>query len=381
MKLIVIAAIAVIAITAVVAIDNGLGLTPQMGWNSWNKFGCDINETIIMEVAEAMVSTGLAAAGYKYVNIDDCWAHSRDKNGVIIPDPKTFPHGIAYIADYVHSLGLLLGIYTDAGVYTCQGRPGSYGYEAIDAQTYASWGVDYLKEDWCNTHSEVPLAQYQIMSKALNATGRPIFFSLCDWGTDNPALWGNTVGNSWRTTGDINDSWGSFISNLNQQISITSFAQIGGWNDPDMLEVGNGGMTNTEYISHFSMWSIINAPLIAGNDIRSMDTATFNILTATEVIAVNQDPMGKSGMLVRSINTGLQQIWARPLADGSRAVVILNTDTSSASVELQWADVWTAASTTLTVRDLWARSDIGQFTETYSTVVAPHGCVMLKLSQ
>eukprot|EP01132_Coremiostelium_polycephalum_P000989 gene989-1255_t len=360
-------------------VDNGLGLTPQMGWSSWNYFGCNINETIIMDIAQAMVSSGMKDAGYEYVNIDDCWAVSRDSDGVIQADPKTFPHGIQYIADYVHSLGLKLGIYTDAGVYTCQKRPGSFGYEQIDAKTYASWGIDYLKEDWCYAFLEQPLERYQIMSAALNATGRPIFFSLCDWGTDSPWLWGNSVGNSWRTTKDIQNNWDSFLYNLDAQIPITSFSQIGGWNDPDMLEVGNpNGMTNTEFISHFSLWSLLSAPLIAGNDLRNMDQATISILTAPEVIAVNQDPLGKQGFLVKSFNGGLQQIWARPLADGSRAVVLFNSDSNPSDITLSWADIWSTLSQTLTVRDLWARSDLGTFTSSYTaTSIEPHGCVIL----
>eukprot|EP01133_Synstelium_polycarpum_P016006 gene16006-19044_t len=380
MKLVVAVAM-IMAISAVVAVDNGLGLTPQMGWNSWNHYGCNVNETVIMEAAKALVTSGMRDIGYKYVNIDDCWAHER-KDGVITADPKTFPNGIAYIADYVHSLGLLLGIYTDVGPFTCANRPGSFDHEEIDAKTYASWGVDYLKEDWCWTLgvTDAP-KRYGMMSKALNSTGRPIFFSLCDWGKQDPWKFGPSVGNSWRTTSDINDTWEKFIYNLNLQVAITSYNAPGGWNDPDMLEVGNGGMTTIEYMSHFSMWSMINAPLIAGNDLSNMDQDTLNILTAVEVIAINQDPMGKAGQLVRSLNSGLQQIWARPLADGSSAAVLFNTDSITTSIELQWADVWVPSATTLVVRDLWARADLGNFTESFTAVaIPPHGCVFLKLS-
>ncbi|GAM28028.1 hypothetical protein SAMD00019534_112040, partial [Acytostelium subglobosum LB1] len=371
--------VALVTITA--AVDNGLGLTPQMGWNSWNYFACNINETIIMEMAQAMVSSGMAAAGYQYINIDDCWAYSRDKNThVIQADPKTFPHGIAYVADYVHSLGLKLGIYTDAGTETCAGRPGSYGYEEIDAQTYASWGIDYLKEDWCHTSKDVPLERYAVMSKSLNQTGRPIFFSLCDWGTDNPWEWGPTVGNSFRTTGDIKDNWDSFMNNLMLQVPITSYSMIGGWNDPDMLEVGNGGMTNTEYISHFSLWSIMSSPLIAGNDLRNMDAQTLAILTASEVIAVNQDQLGRQGALVRSINGGLQQIWGRMLADGSRAVVLFNSDTATSDIQLLWSDIWLMSGQSMNVRDLWARQELGVYTGSYMAINIPaHGSVMLRV--
>ncbi|EGG17902.1 hypothetical protein DFA_08903 [Cavenderia fasciculata] len=364
-----------------IAVDNGLGLVPQMGWNSWNHFHCDINETVIMESALAMVTSGLKDAGYRYVNIDDCWAVGRDDNGVIQADPIAFPNGIKYIADYVHSLGLLIGIYTDAGILTCQKRPGSYGYEQIDAQTYASWGIDYLKMDWCNTYLENPQERYTIMSKALNATGRPIFFSLCNWGISEPWMWAMDIGNSWRTTGDIADTWTSMTVILDLQVPITSFSGVGGWNDPDMLEVGNGGMTTTEYISHFSLWSLLSAPLIAGNDIRSIDNTTFSILTAMEVIAVNQDTLGRQGSLIKSINGKDQQIWAKPLADGSKAVILLNrNDNESATIQLQWGDIWESPSTSLIVRDLWAQQDIDTFTGSYTaTNIPPHGCVMLRV--
>ncbi|EGC38562.1 hypothetical protein DICPUDRAFT_86485 [Dictyostelium purpureum] len=364
------------------AINNGLGLTPQMGWNSWNYYACDINETVIMNTALAMSKNGMAAAGYKYVNIDDCWALERASNGTVIPDPKAFPNGIKYVADYIHSLGLLIGIYTDAGLYTCQKRPGSYGFEEIDAITYAEWGIDYLKEDWCYSFLENPQERYQIMSNSLNATGRQIFFSLCDWGTDNPWTFGGAIANSWRTTPDIKDNWDSMMANLMAQASISSYSGVGGWNDPDMLEVGNGGMTNTEYISHFSLWSILNAPLIAGNNLIDIDQETLSILTATEVIAVNQDPLGVQGALVKSYNGGLQQIWAKPMADGSRAVVLFNTDTNPATITLNWADIWVAPVTQqLVVRDLWQQSNLGTFATTFvSEVIPPHGCVMLKLT-
>ncbi|EFA81505.1 hypothetical protein PPL_05494 [Heterostelium album PN500] len=362
------------------SLQNGLGLTPQMGWNSWNHFGCDINEDIIMQTAKAMATNGMKEAGYIYVNIDDCWASHRNESGHIQADSKTFPNGIAYLADYVHSLGMKLGIYTDAGPLTCQRRPGSYDHEEIDAQTYAAWGVDYVKEDWCWAFLSNPLDRYAIMSQALNGTGRPIFFSLCDWGTDNPWEWGPTVGNSFRTTSDIKDTWDSFLDNLDKQIPITSYSQVGGWNDPDMLEVGNGGMSYTEYLSHFQLWSIINAPLIAGNDMRTVDQQYLDIFTAPEIVAVNQDPLGKQGSLVRSYNSGLQQVWAKPMADGSRAAVLFNRDSSSAGIQLFWADIFLTPNTSMTVRDLWSQKDLGSFTDYYVALNIPsHGSVMLKV--
>jgi len=281
-------------------LPNGLGLSPQMGWNSWNHFGCGINEQLIHDTITALSKSGLAAAGYKYVNMDDCWAGTRDSNGIIHPDSKTFPNGIKPLADYAHQMGLLFGLYSDAGTNTCAGRPGSLNYEKQDANSYASWGVDYLKYDNCNNQNIPPKTRYPIMRDALNATGRHIFYSLCEWGEDNPAEWAPAVGNSWRTTGDISDNWASMTSRIDQNDKWWNYAAPGGWNDPDMLEVGNGGMTYTEYVSHFSLWALAKAPLLVGCDITKMSSQTLSILTAPEVIAVNQDPMGQQGHKVGS---------------------------------------------------------------------------------
>ncbi|KAM9972748.1 hypothetical protein ACTFIR_012116 [Dictyostelium discoideum] len=374
--------LATIALATVNALDNGLALTPQMGWSSWNFYACNINESVIMNTAKAMVSNGMADAGYTYVNIDDCWAGGRYPNGTVYADPTNFPNGIKYVADYIHSLGLKIGIYTDAGTETCQKRVGSYGYEANDAQTYAEWGIDYVKEDWCYATLENPQQRYQIMSQALNATGRPMFFSLCDWGYENPWTFGMSVGNSWRTTPDIKDNWDSMLSNLMAQAPITSFSGIGGFNDPDMMMVGNGGMSNTEYISHFSLWSLLNAPLIAGCDLIDIDQETLSILTASEVIAINQDPLGVQGSLVKSYNGGLQQIWAKPLSNGARAVVLFNTDTNPATIELLWGNIWMEPSQQLSIRNLWTQTNLGTFTESYESdsLIPAHGCIMLTLT-
>jgi len=287
-----------IALAAVVcALDNGLGLTPQMGWNSWNKFACDINENLIKNTIDALVDTGLAKVGYKYVNLDDCWQSGRTSDGKIVVDPR-FPHGIKPLADYAHSKGLKFGLYSDAGTNTCQGRPGSLGYEEIDAKTYAEWGVDYLKYDNCYNGGTKPEVRYPPMRDALNKSGRHIFFSMCEWGVDSPAKWARTVGNSWRTTGDISDSWQSMTNIIDENDQWADYAQPGGWNDPDMLEVGNGGMTTEEYRTHFSLWALAKAPLIIGCDITKMSADTKEILMNTEVIAVNQDPLGVQGRKV-----------------------------------------------------------------------------------
>ena len=282
--------------------EDVLARTPPMGWNSWNKFGCNVSEQLIRDTADAMVSSGMQAAGYEYVVIDDCWQVGRDSNGNILADPQRFPSGIKALADYVHGKHLKFGLYSDAGTKTCAGRPGSRGYEFQDARQYATWGVDYLKFDWCSTDTENAEAAYTTMHNALKASGRPIVFSICEWGKSKPWLWAKDVGNLWRTTGDISDCWDckkewstGWVVILDQQVGLETFAGPGHWNDPDMLEVGNGGMSTTEYLSHFSLWSMLAAPLIAGNDLKNMTPEIKEILTNKEVLAVDQDAMGMQG--------------------------------------------------------------------------------------
>ena len=294
----------ILLISSTLSLDNGLGKTPQMGWNSWNKFGCNINEKLIRDTIDALVDTGLAAAGYKYVNLDDCWQSDRDSNGRIVVDPNSFPNGIKPLADYAHSKGLLFGLYSDAGFKTCAGRPGSLGYEEIDAETYAEWGVDYLKYDNCFTDGTAPEVRYPVMRDALLKQKRPIFYSMCEWGVNDPAKWAKEVGNSWRTTGDIFNSWNSMIGIIDINNKWYEYAGPGGWNDPDMLEVGNGGMTVEEEKIHFGLWCISKAPLLIGCDITKMSKETFDILTNPEVIAINQDPLGIQG---RKIETKQEQ--------------------------------------------------------------------------
>jgi len=296
--------------SGVIALDNGLARTPQMGFNTWNHFGCSINENVIKQTADVLVSTGLMAVGYTYVNLDDCWAKSRNSNGTIVADPAAFPSGIRALADYVHMKGLLFGLYSDAGTSTCAGRPGSLNYETNDANTYASWTVDYLKYDNCNTDGTAPQVRYPKMRDALNATHRPILFSMCEWGVNNPATWAAPVGNSWRTTGDISDNWSSMLSNLDQNDIVAKYAGPGGWNDPDMLEVGNGGMTNGEYTAHFSLWALIKSPLLIGCDLTKVSADTLAILSNKEVIAVSQDSLGVQGHRVWS-TTGFGAVVAQ----------------------------------------------------------------------
>jgi len=359
-------------------LDNGLARTPPMGWNSWNHFGCHVNEQIIRETADAMVSSGLRDAGYHYVVIDDCWQVARDAHGELVADPVRFPHGIRALADYVHSRGLGFGIYTDAGTGTCQNRPGTLGHEQQDARTFASWGVDYVKEDWCHAAGLDARVQYAKFRDALAASGRPIVFSICEWGSNQPWEWAPSIGNLWRTTDDINDSWPSMLDNLDQSAQHSTVAGPGHWNDPDMLEVGNGGMTDAEYRAHFSMWAIMAAPLIAGNDVRTMSPATRTILTNREVIAVDQDSLGAQGILVWEQPPDLQ-VWAKPLADGSRAVALLNRSAAPTKIT---AYFWRAGlrGDSARVRDLWAHADLGTFGRQYSATVAAHGVLMLRVT-
>ena len=303
------------------SLDNGLGLTPQMGWNTWNKFRCNINQTLIRESIDALVNSGLDKAGYKYINLDDCWQKSRDKNGVILPDNETFPDGIEPLVEYAHSKGLYLGLYSSAGNYTCEKRPGSLFYEEIDAATYAKWKVDYLKYDNCNNDGSSTKIRHGKMRDALLKTDRPIFYSLCQWGEEEVATWASEVGNSWRTTGDISDNWNSMISIIDENDQWYQYAGPGGWNDPDMLEVGNGGMTLTEYKTHFALWAISKAPLLIGCDITKMTNDIKNILTNPEVIAINQDPLGQQGHKIKRSEVTLPEGY-QPTLSNSRLEII-----------------------------------------------------------
>lgn len=322
--------------------------TPQMGWSTWNKFQGNISEEIIKGIADAMVESGLRDAGYTYINIDDCWHGQRDKDGFIQADPKKFPNGMKALADYVHSKGLKLGIYSDAGTGTCANMPGSLGHEYQDALQYARWGVDYLKYDWCNTTNVNPQGAYQLISDALRASGRPIFLSMCEWGNSKPWKWAREIGHSWRTTPDI---WCSFDSlrvfeagysqfGVMQCIafndSLRQYAGPGYWNDPDMLEVGNG-MSENEDRAHFTMWCMMASPLILGNDLRNMSEATRNILLNKEMIAIDQDALGVQGW--HCMDRGGLQFWLKPLANGNWAFTILNPTQQDITCELNWQDL------------------------------------------
>ncbi len=371
------------------ALDNGLATTPPMGFNDWNAFGCDVSEQLIEQTADTIVSSGMKAAGYTYVNIDDCWMEkSRDAQGQLVADPAKFPDGIKAVADYVHAKGLKLGIYEDAGTKTCAGYPGSLGHERQDAAAFAAWGADYLKYDWCNvpfanypgkTNQQVAQELYTTMRDALAATGRGIVFSMCNgWDpTVQPWTWAQGVSNLWRTTHDISDSYGSMLDIFHQNVGLAPYAKPGAWNDPDMLEVGNGGMTDTEYRSHFSLWAEMAAPLIAGTDLRKATPATLAIYLNKEVIAVDQDPLGIQGRQVAADGAG--HVLAKPLAGGDVAVALFNEGDTPATLTTSARAAGLGAAPAYTLRDLWAHTT----TETAGTIsaqVPAHGTVLLRVA-
>ncbi|WP_203701653.1 NPCBM/NEW2 domain-containing protein [Asanoa iriomotensis] len=353
---------------------------PPMGWNSWNRFGCDIDQNLIRQTADAIVANNLDDLGYRYVNIDDCWmASTRDAQGRLQPHPTRFPSGIKALADYVHARGLKLGIYESAGTATCQGLPGSLDHEVIDANTFAAWEVDLLKYDNCNHQGRPDAQRYQAMGDALKASGRAIVYSICNWGLAEPWLFAPRVGGSlWRTTGDITDTWGSVLSLLDQQVGLEPFARNNGFNDPDMLEVGNGGMTTTEYTAHFSLWALLNAPLLLGNDLRSMSAQTLAIIRNAEVIAVNQDWGGSQGRKMRDF--GETEVWAKPMSDGGAAVVLFNRTAATATITTSAAEVGLGGSTGYALRNLWTGAT-STSTGAVSASVPAHGVAMFRVNR
>jgi alpha-galactosidase len=351
-----------------------------MGWNSWNKFGCDIDEAKIRATADSLASNGMKEAGYEYLVIDDCWQTSRDEHGDIVADPKKFPSGIKALADYVHSKGLKFGIYSDSGEATCQGRPGSRGREFQDAASYARWGVDYLKYDWCNTENVNAIDAYDTMAGALRATGRPIVFSICEWGQNKPWTWARQIGgNLWRTTPDIWDSfertghygeWLSVLDIAEREADLDRFAGPGHWNDPDMLEVGNGGMTDAENRTHFGLWAMLAAPLMAGNDLTRMSKETLSILTAREIIAIDQDKLGKQAR--RYFKSPAEQVWKKPLSTGATALMFINTSGAPRKVSARFADLDLPGDRTFEVRDAWAGTSLAPMSGEISVELQPH---------
>jgi alpha-galactosidase len=374
-----------------------LALTPPMGWNTWNKFACNINEKLIRESADAVVANGMKDAGYLYIVMDDCWHGKRDSLGFIHPDPERFPSGMKALADYVHSKGLKLGIYSDAGWQTCGHRPGSRGHEYQDAMSYASWGIDYLKYDWCETQGLNAEGAYLTMRDALYAAGRPIVFSLCEWGNNKPWEWGKPIGHLWRTTGDIYHcfdckvdhggwfSWG-VLQILDMQDGLRKYAGPDHWNDPDMMEVGNG-MTVGEDRAHFSMWCMLAAPLMAGNDITSMTRETKEILTNKEAIGINQDPLGIQAFKFSSSDS--VETWFKPLQNGDWALCFLNRGKTSRGITFEWSEQKVTdelsqrqasfETTTYRIRDVWKKKELGTTQKPLKLIVPGHDVVMFRL--
>ena len=399
MKIIVVMLIVLANLNAWAQKIENLALTPPMGWNSWNKFACDVNEQLIRETAAALATNGMKDAGYQYVNIDDCWQGQRDAQGFIHPDPQRFPSGMKALADYVHSKGLKLGIYSDAGAKTCGGKPGSRGHEYQDALTYAQWGIDYLKYDWCGCEDLNAKGAYTTMRDALYAAGRPMVFSICEWGNNKPWEWGGAVGNLWRTTGDIYPcfdckmdhgtwyQWG-VLQILDLQEGLRKYAGPGHWNDPDMLEVGNGMATNEDR-AHFSMWCMLAAPLIAGNDLRHMSKETADILLNKDVIEVDQDPLGMEGF--RYSSDGILEIWFKPLVEGDWAMCVLNRSPRPQKVHFDWKSEKLSddlskrdaqfGTTVYRVRDLWTKRDLGTTGDTLNAELPAHDVLMLRLDK
>jgi alpha-galactosidase len=369
------------------ALENGLARTPPMGFNNWNTTACraDFNEALVTGIADIFVNQGLRDVGYQYVNLDDCWAlPERDSNGKLVPDPVRFPHGIKFLADYAHARGLKLGIYTSAGTKTCNvaGFPGALGHETSDAAQFASWGVDYLKYDNCNNEGVDAQLRYTTMRDALAATGRPICYSITEWGRTGPPKvweWGADVGNLWRTTGDISDNWSSMISKAQFNRTLPQWAGPGHWNDPDMLEVGNGGMTATEYRTHFSLWAMMAAPLLIGSDLRSVSADTFTILKNTDVIAVDQDPLGRQGVVLSNDGAG-HVVYVKTLANGDRAVALSNETTTTATISTTAAAIGLGGSASYQLKNLWSKA-VTTSSGSISASVGGHATVLYRVAR
>jgi alpha-galactosidase len=363
---------------------EGLVLTPPMGWNSWNTFDTRVDETLIRETAEAMIINEMQEAGYNYIVIDDGWEAMERDSGVLVPDPEKFPSGMKSLGDFLHQKGFKFGIHNCAGTKTCSGFPGGRGHEFEDARTYASWGVDYLKYDWCSHGTANAEETYKTMRDALYAAGRPVVFSLCEWGNNKPWEWGREVGHLWRTTGDVTDCYDcqevyslGWKSILASQIGLEKYAGPGGWNDPDMLEVGNPGLSTAESRAMFSLWCMLAAPLMAGNDVRFMTDEIRAILTNQEVIAVDQDPLGKQGFLFM-LHPG-KEIWVKELSDKAWAVCFFNSGNDQLNLRINWAHL-SVLQGDYQVRNLWQKKDLGTTKKQFTAAIPPHDVVLLKMT-
>lgn len=366
---------------------EGLAMTPPMGWNTWNTFAGNINEKLVKETAEALIRSGMRDAGYVYVVLDDCWAlRERDEEGNLVPDPEKFPSGMKALGDFLHERGFKFGIYGCAGARTCGGYPGGRGHEFQDARAYASWGVDYLKYDWCEHGSADARETYGIMRDAIRAAGRPMVFSMCEWGENKPWEWAAGTAHLWRTTGDIYDSydgrkaWETGWKNiLDAQAGLEKFAGPGHWNDPDMLEVGNEGLTFAESRAHFSFWCMLAAPLIAGNDVWAMREEVRRILTDREAIAVDQDKLGKQGFRALAEPSRNIEVWAKELGGGEWAFCALNTSAERRDLTIEWRRFHFLKDGKFAVRDIWGKRDAGDTSRNYAAGVEGHDVLFLRL--
>lgn len=356
---------------------------PPMGWNGWNHFRCSekVNESLVKQIADAMVSSGMKAVGYRYINLDDCWQVARDRFGTIVPDIHKFPNGMRSLGEYIHSKGLLFGIYTSAGRTTCEKRPGSFGYEQQDVNTYASWGVDYVKVDWCGIDYLDTETQYKKWRQVIEKTGRPMVLSIAIADIEkidhnDVWKWGHGIGHMWRTTRDIIDYWPDILRIIDENSQYSKFSGPNGWNDADMLQVGNGNMTIEEYRTHFTMWAMMASPLIAGNDIRNMSSDIRNTLTNKDVIAIDQDPLGIQAKKIAESGTG-QEVWIKQLArKNTYAVSVVNRADQDASYTISWQTIG-VGSVKVRVVDVWAKQDRGISTLQYEVKLPVHGTVLL----
>lgn len=368
-----------------IVVGGRLALTPPMGWNSWNCWGCSVDDAKIRAAADAMVSSDLINHGWTYINIDDCWHGDRDPETGEIQSNEKFPDMTA-LCDYVHSKGLKIGLYTDCGPKTCAGYEGSEGHEQQDIFAYAKWGFDYVKIDWCHCEGKDPKTAYQKFGDALKNCPRDIVFSICNWGVKKPWTWGKSVGgNLWRTTGDIVDTWGSISTIGFGQAGLSEFAGPGYWNDPDMLVVGMVGwgpqlhptrLTPDEQYTHLSLWCLLSAPLLLGCDLTRLDDFTKSLLTNDEVIALDQDPLGSQAE--RVLKEGDFEVWAKNLADGSKAVGLFNRGFAELEGEIDWESLELEGEQT--VRDLWRQQDLGQYKDSFSSTIPSHGVVLVKIT-
>ncbi|HEX2099583.1 MAG TPA: glycoside hydrolase family 27 protein [Candidatus Synoicihabitans sp.] len=376
---------------------EGLALTPPMGWNSWNTFAGNINEAVVRETADAMIRNGMRDAGYTYIVIDDTWSlKQRDADGNLVADPEKFPSGMKALGDWLHDRCFKFGIYSCAGRLTCGGYPGSWGHEFQDARTFASWGVDYLKYDWCYTETADARDAYKRMRDALYAAGRPVVFSICEWGTAKPWEWAQDVGHLWRTTGDIYDSYDGrkgwemgwkrildlqyeLVQSATGPDGIAKAAGPGHWNDPDMMEVGSAGLTFAESRAHFGLWAILAAPLMAGNDVRHMAEEIRALLTNRDVLAINQDKLGKQGYRVLAEPAKNVEIWVRELENKEWAVAVLNTSKTAEELTVNWGYFHWFLHGTYTIHDIWANQAAGDTSQPFRARVESHDIALLRL--